>query len=850
MKFEIFEFSLVMLLGPAGVGQTDFTQAHFSNYECLSPAAFQKMITAIDADGVSEEAYELLLKVLELRLKHRQLTCLNAPFLSSSEFGAIKKLAKKYHCRLVAVTFEKPLEDCLTANASNEKNPLPEHVIRIQHQKLSERVSYLGQEGFRQILRLKNDADIAEAQIIRKKLRCDLQEENGPFDIIGDVHGCLEELLQLLAKLDYQIEKVADPQDPWRPYKGSHPQGRRLLFVGDFCDRGPDSPGVFQLVMSLHQLGLALCVPGNHDDKLARKSSGRSVSMKHGIVETLEQLESYPKDFQDAIAKFVKSLPSHLMLQNGELIVSHAGLKSSMHNRSSAEIHAFCIYGDTTGKKDEFGLPIRLNWAKNYNGTATIVYGHTPVPNAEWLNNTIDIDTGCVFGGKLTALRFPEKQLVEVPAIKEWVAPSRPLNWKPEAEVVVESDPAMDMIMVGQQAGFSTRSGYVIRLEETAVQASLIHFTKYAVNPRWLLTLPTPYAPVSQAQTSGFLEHPAQVFEHYETNGVESLSVQFFESPIRVIMVVCKDEAAAFHRFGVGSEGVGRIYTAIGTPFFPSKRDEQDILRKMGFKFGEAGIWEKYDTKWMCLECEVRPFSKHAQTLVSSHFEEIQHAQKVQSDFMQRQLEEATESENLLNLKSHLAKEKTAINSFRKAIESISGDEDQVQFVPLQLLATEGKANAKKDQNWHRAQCEGLANLLPNLLQMPKFIEIDLASESDRRTAIETWLAECEGKSMGAIIRPIASYVEGTTELLQAGMIVRSQQYLRMLYGPFFDTTENLQVLENIDLAPVRGTRLRQFAFAVEALDNFVEQKDWSITFQAIFAVIGLASGIADSRLN
>ncbi|HST05898.1 MAG TPA: metallophosphoesterase [Chloroflexia bacterium] len=226
------------------------------------------------------------------------------------------------------------------------------------------------------------------------------------YDIIGDVHGCYSELCALLAALGHG-EHAAD-REP----------ARQLVFLGDLTDRGPDSVGVLRMVMGLVEEGRAICLRGNHDDKLARKLAGRSVNVTHGLESTLVELAHEPPAFSRRVLSFLQSLESYYILDEGRLVVAHAGIKEGMIGEHSGKIHAFTLYGDTTGKFDAHGLPIRRDWAADYRGTATIVYGHTPVHAPGWVNNTINIDTGCVFGGSLTALRYPERELVSVPARK------------------------------------------------------------------------------------------------------------------------------------------------------------------------------------------------------------------------------------------------------------------------------------------------------------------------------------------------------------------------------------------------------------------------------------------------
>lgn len=209
-------------------------------------------------------------------------------------------------------------------------------------------------------------------------------------------------------------------------------------------DRGPDSPGVLRLVMGMLAAGTALCVPGNHDTKLLRTLRGRDVQVSHGLAETLAQLEVEAEPFRMAVAAFIDGLISHYVLDDGKLVVAHAGMKQEMQGRGSGRVREFALYGETTGETDAFGLPVRYTWAAVYRGPAMVVYGHTPVPTPEWLNRTITIATGCVFGGQLTALRYPERELVAVPARHTYAEPVRPFLLPAEdAEVSAPSQLAV-----------------------------------------------------------------------------------------------------------------------------------------------------------------------------------------------------------------------------------------------------------------------------------------------------------------------------------------------------------------------------------------------------------------------
>src|SRR5262249_27623966 len=268
------------------------------------------------------------------------------------------------------------------------------------------------------------------------------------FDVIGDVHGCRAELETLLADLGYDVSCDGGG----RPTGARHPGGRRAVFLGDLVDRGPDTPSVLRLVMGMVRDGDALCVPGNHEAKLLRALRGRNVQVSHGLAESLAQLDAEPDGFRADVESFLDGLVSHYVLDGGKLVVSHAGLTERFQGRASARVRSFCLYGETTGETDEFGLPVRYPWASDYRGKAMVLYGHTPVPAPEWVNGTLCLDTGCVFGGRLTALRYPERDLVSAPAAGVYYEPARPFPPNPEMGVA-------DSALPGQQAAGTGEPG-------------------------------------------------------------------------------------------------------------------------------------------------------------------------------------------------------------------------------------------------------------------------------------------------------------------------------------------------------------------------------------------------------
>ncbi len=293
----------------------------------------------------------------------------------------------------------------------------------IRPRNCDDRCADFSAEGFRHVFVLNTPEDVEAAVVERVPLWNDKRDEHGPFDIIGDVHGCGDELEELLAKLGYAQH---------RPGRGmvapSGTEGWSSSATSSIAARA--SSEVVRLVMDTCQGGGALCVPGNHDMKFMRSVWGKNVQITHGLADSLAQIEALPSNLIDGFsrvaAEFIDGLISHYVLDDGKLVVAHAGMKEEMQGRGSGKVREFALYGETTGETDEFGLPIRFDWASEYRGQAMVVYGHTPVPEPEWLNRTVNIDTGCVFGGKLTALRYPEKEFVSVPAARTYREPARP----------------------------------------------------------------------------------------------------------------------------------------------------------------------------------------------------------------------------------------------------------------------------------------------------------------------------------------------------------------------------------------------------------------------------------------
>ncbi len=543
MNLSIPDLSLVVLIGPSGCGKSTFARKHFLSSEVLSSDRCRYLVSDDENNqAATNDAFEVLHFIAAKRLAAAKLTVVDATNVQPEARKPLVALARQYHVLPVAIVLNLPERVCADRNRDRPDRAFGPHVIRNQSKQLHRSLRGLEREGFRHIHILDNQEAIDSAAIVHEPLWNDRRFDRGPFDIIGDVHGCFDELAELLERLGYRIAQNGDAV--------TAPEGRKAVFVGDLVDRGPKTVPVLRLVMAMAASGVALCVPGNHDIKLLRKLRGKDVQLTHGLAETLLELESESAEFRNAVASFLDKLVSHYVFDDGNLVVAHAGMKEEMQGRGSAKVRDFALFGETTGETDEFGLPVRADWAAEYRGRATVVYGHTPVPEPEWLNRTVNIDTGCVFGGQLTALRYPEKELITVPAKRTYYEPARPflpavLTPEPQLTTQQKQDELLDIDDVLGKRIISTRLHRTVTIREENATAALEVMSRFAANPKWLIYLPPTMSPSDTSSRPGYLEYPGEAFAYYRREGVPAVVCEQKHMGSRAVVVICRDEEAA-----------------------------------------------------------------------------------------------------------------------------------------------------------------------------------------------------------------------------------------------------------------------------------------------------------------
>ena len=600
MKISVPDFALVVLIGATGSGKSSFARKHFLETEIVSSDQCRALVSDDETDlAATGDAFDLLNYTAAIRLKRRLLTVIDATSVKREDRAKLVALARKYHALPVALVLDIDPKTCHERNQNRPNRDFGEHVSRNHSRALRRGLRGLQKEGFRQIQIMKSPEEVGALEITREPLWTDRRSEHGPYDIIGDIHGCFDELTELLGDLGYQIDPFEEGTETL--ITAHHPEGHTAIFVGDITDRGPKNLNALRLVMGMVQAGAAECVVGNHDFKLNKWLKGRKVQLNHGLDLTVAELEKTSDAFRKSVSEFIWDLRSHFWLADGKLVVAHAGLKEEMHGRGSGAVRNFAMFGETTGEVDEFGLPVRLEWARDYRGQADVVYGHTPMAEVEWLNNTLCIDTGCVFGGKLTALRWPERETVSVAAKKQYAEPAKPLDHDKMLSAQQEHARLLYFDAYATKLRLETRYKSTIQIPEENSLAALEIMSRFAVDPRWLIYLPPTMAACPTAPDGPFLERPEEAIQHFVDRGVTDLVAEEKHMGSRSLLVVTKSAEAARARFGVEDGKAGVVFTRTGRPFFRDESEEAEIIARVRDAMERSGLWQELATDWVLL---------------------------------------------------------------------------------------------------------------------------------------------------------------------------------------------------------------------------------------------------------
>ena len=843
MELSIPDLSLVVLIGASGSGKSTFAAKHFRPTQVLSSDYFRGLVADDENDqSASTDAFDVLHYVAGKRLAAGRVTVIDATNVQQHARAQLVALAREHNVLPVAVVLDLPEDVCVSRNAARPDRDFGARVVRRHQADLRKSLRHLQKEGFRKVHVLRGQSEVDAATFAYERMLNDLRDETGPFDVIGDVHGCRAELEDLLGELGYAV--VRDVEG--RAVDAAHPEGRRAAFVGDLVDRGPDTPGVLRLVMGMVGSGHAFAVSGNHETKLVRALRGQKVTVAHGLGESLAQLAEESDRFRKDVEAFCYDLVSHYVLDGGALVLVHAGLPENFHGRASARVRSFALYGDTTGETDEFGLPVRYPWANDYRGKAMVLYGHTPVPEAEWVNGTMCLDTGVVFGGKLTALRYPEKELVSVPAHRVWYEPVRPLGGTP----VSTGERVLNLgDVTGNRTVETEHHGRIsIRAEHSA--AALEVMSRFAIDPRWLAYLPPTMAPTATSARDDVLEHPAEAFAGFRGAGVRQVLCEEKHMGSRAVGLVCRDPGVGLARFGI--EGGGAVHTRTGRAFFPDGLGER-FLERVRAAVTAAGLWEELDSGWLLLDAELLPWSAKAGGLIREQYASVGAAANAA---LPRAVDVLTEARSRgIDVEDLLARTVArAANgaAYREAYRRYCWETDGldgIRLAPFQLLASEGRTFEGQEHPWHLGIAARLRDADPDLFTVTRDLVVDTTDEQSLAAGTAWWEELTAAGGEGMVVKPLANLVRGARGLVQPGVKVRGREYLRIIYGPDYTEPANLDRLRKRSLGGKRSLALREYALGLEGLRRVAAGEPLWRVHECVFAVLALESEPVDPRL-
>lgn len=1071
--FTIPELCIVVLIGPAGSGKSTFARKHFLPTEILSSDSFREMIADSEHDQTTnKDAFEVLFSVAEKRLRRGKLTVVDATNVQSFALEPIVRMARDHFVRVVAFVFDLNFAACLENNAKRERQ-VEERIVRRHIGQLRQVLRGIRRyKGIRNVWTFRSNGEAEAAKIERIRSRHFKHfDDNGPFDIIGDVHGCFDELCELLKSLGYR-------PDPEKWFDFRHPEGRKAVFVGDYVDRGPSANTVLTIVRTMQRIGSAYCLPGNHDVRLERKLRKgtpeellkNSSKLTHGLRITLEDLyrvwsvsatallaedlraqasnrqpesrrpaarpSTWSEEQRQDLVEWIRSLPSHLILDHGKLVVSHAGLREEMIGRSHGAVREFCLYGNPTGAVDDGGFPVREDWAKDYRGKAIIAYGHIHAGAAEFRNNTICLDTNVALGGSLTALRYPERDIVSVSAKKTYfiqeaaptpipaTTPTMPTKvevlWVKNAmaahpisllasemithqnrkqtfdggfrvtieqkdgmvpppssngavastiykredgkEVVdvkfdgpvvaievdriripigkdaegklislsspgagvspapelVETEvrlspngmecvarelekqrqptPAMnqlfdvkddlvDIANLIEKRVVDTRLIGPVRFTREMAAAALEQVSRFSVDPRWLIYLPPTMSPCEAAPEGNLLERPEEAFAYYRDRNVPWVVCEEKHMGSRLIAVACRDEKAAFERFGVRSS-VGACYTRLGRPFFLKPELEKGLLDGIRTAMDRSELWEKLKTDWICLDCELMPWSAKAGGLLHRQYAGTGRAGRMalraEVDALvyatgrgstvgrvDAPLQE-TDEQKLKEMAGRWLAREDAMEQYVEAYRRYCWPTDGMKglkLAPFHVMATEGCVHADKSHLWHLSIGTALAEAGTDLFVQTNARFVALSDSfppagigvrpTPSNEAIEWWhkmttrqiesveVADVEGM----VVKPLdfTPPVDERYFRIQPALKCRGREYLRIIYGPEYTT--QLENLRKRGLGSKRRLATQEFALGIEGLERFVKRQPLARIHECAFAVLALECEPLDPRL-
>lgn len=856
---------IVLLVGPSGSGKSTLINRLIKNGDITSSEAVSSdHFRMLVSDGaffnwtghapeeadvlkthyqqISAEAFCMMDSLIETRARLNRLTIIDATHLYSDDRLKYIQFAKKHHLPITALVLDVKEATLLDRDASRE-DPRGKKRIKQQFQVFKREKRSLKREGFHRV-HFMSEEDMDNILFSRSSNPVEIDAGSG-IDVIGDIHGCYEEMLELLQQLGYE----KNHEDLY-----VHPEGRIFLSLGDVMSRGPRSLDTMIFFKRHVQAELAYMIDSNHGWKIARWLDGRKVILNHGDEKVEEELKQFAvKNGEHAAAELkaelrelLLSAPSHYVVKKNNvplMVCTHAGIKDHYIGKQSGRISDFCRYGDTDGVDAE-GRPVRKDWFIKHQGAELIVWGHDPKPEPIIMHRTLNIDQGAVFGGKLTAFRFPEKSIVSVPAKADYAnTENNPLKrWKEKRL----APPNIGKYIHGYSV--LTEDFGEVKIDETLVKPAIDTVSHFTIPMEQLIYIPPTMSPTPEASVlPDYMEHPQEAIDYYKSKDIHTLIAEKKHMGSRAIILLFSDRQASIEKTGIDSLGV--IYTRTGRRFF-DKEMEARMLAKLHADLTASDYFRKKETEFLLLDAEILPWNLKAKDLISKQYAHVAEAAFMDRSRLAEKLGEAAMNNEELTIwhKAYKMKLDNAQN-FQDVFQQYCWDvsnESEIQIAPFHLLAYSNRSFLAKTHVWHMEQISELAKCSSMLKETDYMVITDDTSADE---VIRWWQQMTEDGHEGIVIKPETFTAKSKGKLLQPAIKVRGRKYLSIIYGMDYLEEQHLTRLKNRRTGKKQKLALQEFALSTESIRRFVNGESLERVHECVLASLALESDRVDPRL-
>lgn len=863
MRIGLPHAGIVLLVGPSNSGKSTFLaklveQNEILPSEIVSSDDFRIAVSDKEFIGwrdrpqdeaaalmdeyqeISKEAFAVMDGVIEARCRLNKTVFVDATHLWAEDRHKYIGLAKKNHVPITAIVFDLPERVLLDRDESRD-NPRGKRRIKQQFQVFRNEKRSVKKEGFASVYTIKDPEDV---EIFRHSNPIEVDVAAG-IDLIGDIHGCFSEFIQLLTKLGYQ-------ENPDGLY--THPEGRRFVSVGDVMSRGPESIKTMRFFHRHIQQGLAYMVDSNHGWKIARWLDGRDVTLSHGDEKVEEEFGRFEKDegseqvleLKRQLKELLLNAPSHLIFQkNGVAVLAcaHAGIKDEFIGKESDAISDFCRYGDTGGI-DANGKLIRNDWTVSHANRLLIVWGHDPKPKPLLINNTINIDQGVVFGGELTAYRFPERDFVSVKVQQDYSGDAE--NPLKEWERNRLNPPNIGKFLHGYSV--LTEEMGEVKIPQEVVKPAIDAVSLFTVPIEQLVyILPTMSPTPKPSPLDGYLEHPKEAIEYFRSNGIQTMIAEKKHMGSRAILFLFKDKEAAEKHTGIPT--LGTIYTRTGKRFFDAATEEK-MVGQLVEELHRMDYFDTHETEYVLFDAEIMPWNLKAKELISNQYAHVAENAIVDRMLLTEKLAAAAKTNEGLSgwleeYEQKLENAETFQDVFQKycwEVESLQS----IEIAPFHVLAHSGRVFFDKPHTWHMDMNRQLAG------GSDLFVETEfkvITSEASEQEVIAWWEAITEDGHEGIIIKPEFYIPRHKGKLLQPAIKVRGRKYLSIIYGMDYLEPQNLSRLKNRNTGKKQKMALKEFALGVEGLIRYQNGESIERVHECVLGTLAMESDPVDPRL-